>query len=175
MVPIPFKSTNFTTISFNHEHSIASWKCKVLVSQPRSLCLLCRNNKCHNEFLTFFSTWTPLWSPGYNRGFLSSNLKNLETSETRRLLSWGHIEELDHCFILWSFPISLLQSRENPYERTRGVLEAPRNVFLGATLSPASNRRRRKTVTAMDVVYALKLHGCILLASPSVRCLSRLS
>ena len=45
------------------------------------------------------------------------------------------------------------------YEETRGVLK----VFLEQVIRDAvtyTEHARRKTVTTMDVVYALKRHGC---------------
>ncbi|XP_070231023.1 histone H4-like [Bos mutus] len=93
-----------------------------------------------------------------HRKVLRDNIQGITKPAIRRLARRGGVKRISGLI----------------YEETRGVLK----VFLENVIRDAvtyTEHAKRKTVTAMDVVYALKRQGRTLYHSPNKRCMEHWS
>ncbi|KAI4143166.1 MAG: hypothetical protein L6R39_004680 [Caloplaca ligustica] len=102
-----------------------------------------------------------------HRKILRDNIQGITKPAIRRLARRGGVKRISAstCFPSWAsaltadpFLIDLLTMAVVIYEETRGVLK----TFLESVIRDAvtyTEHAKRKTVTSLDVVYALKRQG----------------
>jgi histone H4 len=95
-----------------------------------------------------------------HRKILRDNIQGITKPAIRRLARRGGVKRISASKILYLFTFSapILTCPSVIYEETRGVLK----TFLEGVIRDAvtyTEHAKRKTVTSLDVVYALKRQG----------------
>ncbi|KAL8865432.1 MAG: hypothetical protein Q9198_009326 [Flavoplaca austrocitrina] len=93
-----------------------------------------------------------------HRKILRDNIQGITKPAIRRLARRGGVKRISASMYLFALPSTSYHWRHLIYEETRGVLK----TFLESVIRDAvtyTEHAKRKTVTSLDVVYALKRQG----------------